>query len=197
MNDILQLIQRLAVVAHAENRQLAGSAGLKPVHIDVLRYLARCNRYSNTPAAIGQFLSTTKGTVSQSVNVLEREKLISKLSDAKDGRVIRLRLLKKGKDLLKRIDEESAIQAAVAGVGADERLELTDSLAALLRRAQRLNGSKSFGVCNSCRFFTRLAEGGFQCGITKEPLTVNDSMQICVEHENDILERQTGTRREQ
>lgn len=184
MNDVLQLMQRLALVAQAENRQLAGFAGLQPVHIDALRYLARCNRYSNTPAAIGQFLRSTKGTVSQSVKVLEREKLISKLSDAKDGRVIRLRLLKKGRDLLERVDEESAIHAALEGVGADERLALANSLAALLRRAQQLNDSKSFGVCTTCRFFTRLEDGGFQCGITNEPLTVDDSMKICIEHEN-------------
>jgi DNA-binding MarR family transcriptional regulator len=186
MKDILQLIQRLAVVAQAENRRLAGSAGLQPVHIDVLRYLARCNRYSNTPAAIGQFLSTTKGTVSQSIKVLEREKLISKLSDAKDGRVIRLRLLKKGSDLLKRIDEDSAIQAAVEDVGADKQLTLENSLVALLRRAQQLNDSKTFGACNTCSFFRRLADGGFQCGITNESLTVDDSMRICVEHENEV-----------
>ena len=186
MKDILQLIQRLAVVAQAENRQLAGSAGLQPVHIEVLRYLARCNRYSNTPAALGQFLSTTKGTVSQSIKVLEREKLISKLSDAKDGRVIRLRLLKKGSDLLKRIDESSAIQAAVEDVGADKQLTLANSLVALLRGAQRLNDSKTFGACNTCRFFTRLADGSFKCGITNESLTVGDSLQICVEHENAV-----------
>lgn len=186
MKEIVQLIQRLAVVAQEENRRLAGSAGLQPVHIDVLRYLARCNRYSNTPAAIGQFLGSTKGTVSQSVKVLERERLISKLSDAKDGRVIRLRLLKKGRDLLKRVDEKSTIQAAVENVRADEQLALANSLTALLRRAQRLNESKTFGVCNTCRFFTRLADGGFQCGITNEPLTADDSMQICVEHENEV-----------
>lgn len=186
MTSILQLIQRLAVVAQAENRQLAGASGLQPVHVEVLRYLARCNRYSNTPAAIGQFLNTTKGTVSQSVKVLEREKLVSKLADAKDGRVVRLRLLKKGRDELKRIDEESAIQSAVEAFEPAEELALKNGLALLLRRAQRLNGSRSFGVCNTCRFFTRLASGGFQCGITKEPLSVDDSEQICVEHERRV-----------
>lgn len=183
MEKILQLVQRLAVVAQAENRLLAGSAGLQPVHIDVLRYLARCNRYSNTPAAIGQFLGSTKGTVSQSIKVLQREKLISKLPDANDGRVIRLRLLKKGRDLLERIDRESAMHAAAQSIGADERLTLGNSLTALLRRAQKLNGSKSFGVCSTCRFFERLDDGGFRCGITAEPLTVDDSTRICVEHE--------------
>jgi DNA-binding MarR family transcriptional regulator len=184
MKDILNLIQRLAVVAQAENRQLAGTAGLQPVHVDVLRYLARCNRYSNTPAAVGHFLNTTKGTVSQSVKVLEREKLISKLSDAKDGRVVRLRLLKKGLKVLERIEVGSAIHAAVADIGSVEQVALENSLALLLRQAQRLNSSRSFGVCHTCRFFTRLADGRFQCGITKENLSVDDSNRICVEHES-------------
>ena len=152
-----------------------------------MRYLARCNRYSNTPAAIGQFLGSTKGTVSQSIKVLEREKLISKLSDAKDGRVIRLRLLTKGRDLLGRVDEKSAIHASAEHVEADEREVLANGLTELLRRAQRRNGLKTFGVCSTCRFFTQLADGGFQCGITNEPLTVDDSMRICVEHENEVL----------
>ncbi|MEM7277555.1 MAG: MarR family winged helix-turn-helix transcriptional regulator [Pseudomonadota bacterium] len=117
MNNISELLQKLGVVTHAENRGLAIGAGLQSVHIDVLRYLSRCNRYSNTPAAVGKFLNSTKGTVSQSVKVLEREKLISKLSDAQDGRVVRLRLLKKGAQLLKQIDSESALQSATAQPG--------------------------------------------------------------------------------
>ncbi len=87
--------------------------------------------------------------------------------------------------MLKRIDEESTIQAAVENARADEHLALANSLTALLRRAQRLNESKTFGVCKTCRFFTRVADGGFQCGLTNEPLSVGDSMQICVEHENE------------
>ena len=184
MTPIPELIQRLAVVAQAEGRQLAGAAGLQPVHVDVLRYLARCNRYSNTPAAIGQFLGTTKGTVSQSIKVLERKKLVSKLSDARDGRVVRLRLLKKGKDLLTGIDEESPIQAAIEELGPDEKALLATSLTTLLRSAQRLNASKTFGVCRTCRHFKKLDSNGFQCGLTSEPLNADDSTRICVEHEN-------------
>ena len=186
MSDISELLQRLGVMAQAENRQLAGTAALQPVHIDVLRYLARCNRYSNTPAAVGQFLNTTKGTVSQSVKVLEREKLISKLADAKDGRVVRLRLLKKGVRLLAQIESKSTIQAAAARLGDAERAELGNSLTSLLRYAQQLNDSKSFGVCKTCRFFNQMGAGRFQCGITGEPLSSADSRKICVEHESPI-----------
>ena len=184
VSEISELLQRLGVMAQAENRQLAGTAALQPVHIDVLRYLARCNRYSNTPAAVGQFLNTTKGTVSQSVKVLEREKLISKLADAKDGRVVRLRLLRKGVRLLAQIESESTIQAAAGRLGDAEQAELENSLTSLLRNAQQLNDSRSFGVCKTCRFFNRLDGGRFQCGITGEPLSSDDSHKICVEHES-------------
>ena len=182
MSDISELLQRLGVMAQAENRQLAGTAALQPVHIDVLRYLARCNRYSNTPAAVGQFLNTTKGTVSQSVKVLEREKLVSKLADAKDGRVVRLRLLRKGVRLLEQLDKKSTIQAAIERLGDPERAALGDSLKSLLRHAQHLNDSRSFGICRTCRFFRRLGDDQFQCGITEEPLSADDAQKICVEH---------------
>ncbi|GJL81318.1 MAG: transcriptional regulator [marine bacterium B5-7] len=183
MDTILELLKRLGVLTQAENRQIAGLEGLQPVHLDVLRYLTRCNRYSNTPAAVGQYLNTTKGTVSQSINVLEREKLISKYPDANDGRVVRLRLLKKGLRLLDRPAHKSSIVAAISDLGKKEQDGLEKGLAELLRRAQRRNDSKSFGICHTCRFFHTLGKSEFQCGITQERLTREDSHLICVEHE--------------
>ena len=183
MENISELLQRLGVLTQAENRQIAGTAGLQPVHLDVLRYLSRCNRYSNMPAAVGQFLNTTKGTVSQSIKVLEREGLISKFSDANDGRVVRLRLLKKGLKLLDRLGAASWIHAATGELGSGVQAALGRSLTELLRRAQRHNASKSFGICRSCHHYQRLDSGKFRCGITQERLTTADSGMICVEHE--------------
>jgi MarR family transcriptional regulator, negative regulator of the multidrug operon emrRAB len=47
---------------------------------------------------------------------------------------------------------------------------------------QRANGSRTFGVCRSCRFFRR-QRSGFECGLTGEPLSAADSAMICREHE--------------
>ena len=46
--------------------------GLNPAQWEALRYLARANRFSRTPAALADFLGTTRGTVSQTVIALER-----------------------------------------------------------------------------------------------------------------------------
>jgi len=89
---IWELVERLGTLVRAERRRAAGALGLQPVHLQVLEYLSRCNRYSNTPQAVAAYLGTTKGTISQSLAVLERGGWIRKRSDPADGRVVRLEM---------------------------------------------------------------------------------------------------------
>ena len=182
-SDLPDQLRQLCGVLHASNRQFAAAHGLQPVHLDVLRYLARSNRYSNTPAAISQYLQTTKGTVSQSISVLEKKKLISKLADAKDRRVVRLKLLSKGKRLLDALVVDDAVKEALDALGDRARGSFQSSVIELLRSVQKTNDYQSFGQCQTCRFFRRPADGVFQCGVTGEPLSDDDSQLICVEHE--------------
>ena len=179
-----ELLNRVSLALQAENRLVASEAGLQAVHVEVLRYLERCNRYSNTPAAIALYLNTTKGTVSQSIKVLERKKLVRKTSDPEDKRVVRLGLTRKGSTLLERIDTGGSIGAAIEALPERESRALARTLESLLRAAQRANALQSFGVCRTCRFFTQTGDGHFECGITKEPLSTDDSIRICVEHES-------------
>ena len=44
---------------------------LNPAQWEALRYLARANRFSRTPAALAQYLGSTRGTVSQTLIALE------------------------------------------------------------------------------------------------------------------------------
>ena len=53
----------------------------------------------------------------------------------------------------------------------------------LLRALQTAHELRSFGVCRTCRFFT--PEGDqFRCGLTKEPLAIEQTTKICREHES-------------
>lgn len=182
-SDLPDQLRQLCGVLRATNRHFAAEHELQPVHLDVLRYLSRCNRYSNTPVAISQYLQTTKGTVSQSINVLERKKLIAKLADSKDKRVVRLRLLDKGRRLVRKLDDNHALTSAIEGLGDRTRRSFQETVVELLRSAQRINEYQSFGQCRSCRFFRRLPDGGYQCGVTREALSDADTELICVEHE--------------
>ena len=181
--DLPDQIRQLCGVLNALNRRLAAEHDLQPVHLDVLRYLARCNRYSNTPAAIGQYLQTTKGTVSQTINLLERNGFVAKLADANDRRVVRLKLLNKGTRLLKALDENNVVEQAADRLDSSSRNSFQKTVAELLRAAQQINEHRPFGQCHTCRFFLRPSKGKYQCGVTGESLSEADSELICVEHE--------------
>ncbi len=182
----VELLERLANLLRSEARTIAQREDIQPVQLDILRYLQRANRYSDTPAAVAEYLNLTKGTVSQSILRLEERKCLRRASDAEDGRVVRLRLTPVGR--------------RIAGSSWQETLEiavresrhsgtLADALGNILRELQRANGLRSFGVCHTCRHFEREPRGRFRCGLTSEPLSKTDKLLICREHENREIPR--------
>lgn len=170
---LLRLARLLTSLEHAD--------GLKPVQWEAMRFLARANRFSNTPTALSQFLVSTKGTVSQTLNALARKGLIAKRADTRSARVVRLELTAAGLALLER-DPLHQLAEAAAGWPSQERARLDQALADLLRSTQKRNGFKTFGVCRTCRHFRAGASGGAFCGLLAEPLSRADTEAICHEH---------------
>ncbi len=179
--QLYEVLTRITRVLQAEER--ATTAGLLPVQLHALEYLARCNRYSDRPAAVAEYLQVTKGTASQTLRVLERRGLIDKRRDGQDGRVVRLRPTSKGRRLLQRTTPPPPVEAALAGLTKSEEAGLQKSLEVLLRGLQKANDSRSFGVCHTCRHFLREDAGSFRCALTSERLSTSDSSLICREHE--------------
>lgn len=179
--SLFQWIERLAGLARAARR--GPGAQLQPVHLRVLEYLARCNRYSDTPAAVGHYLGTTKGTVSQSLKILEREAYVRKRADAADGRVVHLTLTAKARRLLQQLHDDPWESAAEQALNEAERIELRRLLTQLLRGAQAAAGFRTFGQCATCRHLRGDPATGLQCGLTQETLSQADTAKICHEHE--------------
>lgn len=179
-DNLLILMERLARVVLNESQ----TEGLKPAQWEALRYLARANRFSRTPTALTAYLGITKGTVSQTLIALERKGLVAKAVDPGDRRQVRTDVTAKGARLLVR-DPIGAIAKAATGLTGQERHHLNDALEVLLREILRSRGGQPFGVCKTCRFFRRNAKEGapHYCGLLDEPLTKNDSEQICIEQE--------------
>ena len=65
VTDIYELIECMTALIRSEERKKCTELGLQPVHFQVLNYLMRCNKYSDTPAALTNYLGMTRGTVSQ------------------------------------------------------------------------------------------------------------------------------------
>ncbi|MGD9868615.1 MAG: MarR family winged helix-turn-helix transcriptional regulator [Hyphomicrobiales bacterium] len=181
--EIPALIERLARLLRAEEFD----AGLNPAQWEALRYLARCNRFSNSPAAIAAYLGATKGTVSQTVQALERKGLIGKAPRPGEGRSVILHLTGAGHAMLRR-DPRRRVGPAAASMTAAGLEALECGLRALLIDRLRRNGLRTFGICSSCRFFIRdhapgNPDGAHRCGLLHVPLKDSDSARICVEHE--------------
>lgn len=179
--DVFDLIERMAALIRSEERKKCTELGLQPVHLQALDYLSRCNRYSDTPAALTNYLGMTRGTVSQSLLLLVKKGYIEKISDTKDRRVVHLHLLEKGNAILRRARPKELFDRASLileeGDCRSQKEVFTQTLTAL----QKANQSYSFGLCKTCKFFTTQSEG-YVCGLTKEKLTKKDSEKICQEH---------------
>ncbi|WP_244467858.1 MarR family winged helix-turn-helix transcriptional regulator [Nitratireductor soli] len=182
MNDdeTLAMIGRLArIVTHDGH-----AAGLKPAQWEALRYLARANRFSNTPGALTAYLGATKGTVSQTLMALERAGLVRKSADAADRRSVRLELTAAGAALLPQ-DETLRFAEALSRMDAAQREALNEGLAALLKARLAADGGRTFGLCRDCRHFRRDMEGAgrHRCALLHVPLSDEDTARICVEQE--------------
>ena len=102
MQDLttFRLFERINILLEAEERKGCTARGLKLVHARILDYLANCSSHSDTPMAVAEYLSLTKGTVSQSISVLERKGYLNKTPDSTDKRVVHLNLSLMGQQLL-------------------------------------------------------------------------------------------------
>lgn len=163
---------------------MGSGAGLQPIHMQILRYLSACNRYSDTPAGVGEFVGATKGTTSQSINVLERKGYLKKRPDKEDGRIVHLSLTAKAERLVEKEFPPAQFTGAVEDMKPGDRNKLSGLLNELLILLQRQNEGIAFGVCHTCRYFNRDGLGdSHQCGLTGEPLTERESFMICREHQ--------------
>lgn len=179
--ELYDLVERLSNMLRAEVRKAAKAHGLQPVHLHILSYLANCNRFSDTPAHLTEFLGATKGTVSQSLQVLDRHGLIGRTREATDRRVVHLALTDQGREVL-----DNAVPPAPWKVAMEEMNSghaLAGGVETLLRRLQIANRSRSFGLCHTCRHFERDGDEDYRCGLTREPLQAYEIDQICHEHE--------------
>ena len=180
-SNLYPLIERIGNLLRTEIRTASNDLGLQPVHLQVLDYLSRCNRYSDTPIAVADYLGTTKGTMSQTLNVLKKKGYISKLADTDDKRVQHLKISQAGRDILATFIPPAAYQDAIDRISELDCNQMVTLLTRTLRELQIANACKTFGVCKSCHFF-RSDGMQYQCGLTHEPLSDTDSEKICREH---------------
>lgn len=66
--ETFKLIERISSLLRSEERKKYAAIGLQPIHGQVLEYLSKCNKYSNTHASVAEYFGLTKGTVANHTN---------------------------------------------------------------------------------------------------------------------------------
>lgn len=172
------LVERLGRLLRAGDH----ATGLNPAQCEALRYLSRANRFSRSPAALAEYLGSTRGTVSQTLLALEAKGLIEKKTNARDARSVTVSLTRSGSATLAR-DPVFELAFAIDQTGAAPAL--AEGLETALRASLAERGGRAFGACSTCRHFRQGVRPGatpHHCALLDEPLSDADSSLICVEH---------------
>ncbi len=179
--NIFKLIDRISILLRSEERKKYALIGLQPVHGQVLEYLARCNQHSNTPAALTEYLGLTKGTVSQTLQVLVRKNYIEKQADKNDRRIVHLLLTASGRELHENLKPLGVFLQAEQQISICQFDTIGHALNQTLIALQRANHCRSFGICKTCRYFTE-QYNHYQCELSQTALTQADTEKICRDH---------------
>jgi MarR family transcriptional regulator, negative regulator of the multidrug operon emrRAB len=170
------LLDRLAAQLQLAIRDDAARHGLLPVQLQVLMFLGNANDYSDFALSVSEYLGLTRGTVSQTLSVLERDGYLTRRTDEHHGRRVHLDLTTSGKSVV--ADSWATRLSKQLTNSPTEQLDQTVAL--LLAALHGLNETEVFGVCRGCAHFTP-TRTGTQCGLTGDPLAKQQTTKICRE----------------
>jgi DNA-binding MarR family transcriptional regulator len=177
--ELMDRLERLARMGEQTGR-------LNPAQWEALRYLARANRFSRTPAALADYLAATRGTVSRTLASLEEKGFVGRTENARDGRSVEFAVTAAGAGALRR-DPLLTLAADIAAATGGDARALVAALRAMLAAALARNGGRAFGACGGCRHFRAGAHPGARqphhCALLNAALSDADSGAICAEME--------------
>lgn len=162
-----------------ELRKSGTDESLLPVHLQALIYLSKANRYSNTPQALADYLGLTKGTVSQTLLLLDRRGLIERYQDDVDRRVVRLRLSTAGEQFLYEAQPTLAWQNATRNISPNRIRNAVSALREALATLQEDNEGSTFGSCPGCTWCQKLSQRVYRCGQMGDRISGPETRKLC------------------
>ena len=182
-SDIPLLLERLARLMRAG--EFGGS--LNPAQWEAMRYLARANRFSNSPGAVARFAGATKGTISQTLKSLLAKGYLAKVERPGERRSIALSLTETGTALLAS-DPWQRFAEACDALGGKTRRRMAKGLQELLTHELEARGHRPFGPCGPCRFFRpdqrpETPESPHLCMFFDAALSDAETKRLCVAHQ--------------
>lgn len=106
--------------------------GLNPAQWGALRFLNRANPRSRTLTEFARFHMVSKSAASDTMAALVRKQLVSKSRDPEDGRIMRLDLTERGRELLV-IDPLNNLVAAIRKLPPEQQAAAGELAGAIAR----------------------------------------------------------------
>jgi len=167
---IRSLIDRLARINAADE----WADDINPSQWTALSYLSRANRFSRTPSQVADYMSATRGTVSQTLKSLLRKGLIEEVRSDADKRRVTYSVTPSGAVLL---DRTSLLADVLGDFDAPDLVVIEESLRSLVREMLDRRGNRAFGICKTCKFHRPYQNGGY-CELLQETLAAEESGQF-------------------
>ena len=171
--EIRHLLDRLCRLAAAEE----WTADLNPSQSAALAYLARANRFSRSPSQVAEYLSSTRGTVSQTLKALHRKGYVAEVRSDTDRRSISYDVTRSG---LAALGAAGLFEEPLANYNDKEAGELAGAVKEFLRQVLNARGDRSFGICRDCAHHQH-HNGSRYCALLAVDLEEDEATQICFE----------------
>ncbi|WP_299615997.1 MarR family transcriptional regulator [uncultured Tateyamaria sp.] len=171
LRDLLHRIARLVVSEGWEE-------DLNPTQRAALRYLARANRFSRAPSHVADYLSATRGTVSQTLKALSRKGLIKEFPSETDRRSISYEPTPEG---LMRASADDSMTVVLSDLPDEDASDFVDHLSGFISAMLAQRGNRTFGMCSSCLHHEKRDHDGY-CKLLGVELAPEERQQLCHEH---------------
>lgn len=177
------LLERLNALYRYEIRKFSMEYQLYPIHLEALTYLSQCNAFSNTAIGVQSFLCLTKGTASQSLNLLVKKRFLIKVPDQHDQRLQHLHLTISGQYVIAKM-QQMPFQRTLNQLSQSlESAAFVPKLKTVLQAVQTQNRQTGFGICHTCRFHQPVDNAHFYCQLAQKTLQQSQARLLCKEHQ--------------
>ena len=174
-SQAFNLIERMARLLASD----AWAEGLNPTQAAALQYLARANRFSRSPSQVAEYLSATRGTVSQTLKALQQKNLITEQRSASDKRRISYDLTTKGLGIVNGSLQPDASKFPLAKPDA---IALNRALSTAMRGWLSARQVRPFGFCKDCQYHEKNG-ATLRCTLLDVDLRPAEAEKICFEQQ--------------
>jgi len=181
-SKIVAGLERIAEVFKVLLWEKAKSAGLSPIQIQILIFVAYHQQSLCTVSQLAKEFNITKPTVSDAVKVLLKKALIEKDYSEADNRSYSIKLTESGKSVVKETsDFANPLKKQIDKLDKEESDNLFGSISELIYRLNRSGILDVQRICYGCSFYQKNKTHDY-CNLLQKELLIKDIRIDCPEY---------------